>query len=94
MNLNRGLVLAFTFFSPRLPTTILPTVIIIDNEEIITLQTNERVPQCWAISRITSIPTTASSSTDSVLPNNQLPTPKYQLLNYLQTAHSSDNHHT
>jgi uncharacterized protein YabE (DUF348 family) len=43
MKLNHGLVLAFAFFLLACQPTTSPTVTIIDNDQIITLQTNERV---------------------------------------------------
>jgi len=44
MKLNRGLVLAFAFFIFARQPAIPPTVTIIENDKIITLQTDERVP--------------------------------------------------
>lgn len=44
MKLNRSLVLAFAFFLLACQPTTLPTVTIINNDQVITLQTDERVP--------------------------------------------------
>src|SRR5687767_15650394 len=44
MKWNHSLVLAFSFFLLACQPTTAPTVTIIDNKQIVTLQTNERVP--------------------------------------------------
>jgi uncharacterized protein YabE (DUF348 family) len=44
MKLNRGLVLAFAFFLLACQPTTSPTVTIIENDKVLTLQTSERVP--------------------------------------------------
>ena len=47
MKLNHGLVLAFALFLLACQSPISPTVTIIDNDQILTLQTNERVPSAF-----------------------------------------------